>query len=90
MTVLVFSFATATGIQIADGTWYTLAPNSLTVVMDPAFTDPVTGLSSPPSGQWVQWTDGGGQAYAAPFRAVINLKFPGTVSSGGGSGGGGG
>lgn len=87
---LVFSLASATAIQINDGlgTWYTLAPNSLSFVLDPSFGDPTTGALTTPGDPWVQWSDGGGQAYAAPYRAVINLKFPAPISSGGGSGGG--
>lgn len=91
MSALVFSFATATSIQIADGTWYTIQTGTLSLVMDPSFSDASGGLTTP-GDQWVQWTDVGGQSYAAPYRAVVNLKVPVTVTAlgPGGSGGGGG
>ena len=87
---IVFSLANATAIQIADGTgsFYNLFPNSLTFVLDPSFSDPVTGALTTPGDPWIQWSDGSGQAYAAPYRAVVALKFPAPISSGPGSGGG--
>jgi hypothetical protein len=74
------SLSVATAIQLADGTWYALAPGSLGAVIDPSFTDPATGNLITPGDQWVQFTDAGGQAYAAPFRAVLAVKLGAPVT----------
>lgn len=74
------SLSVATAIQLTDGTWYTLAPNSLGAVIDPSFTDPTTGALITPGDQWVQFEDDAGQAYAAPFRAVLAVKLGAPVT----------
>lgn len=74
------SLSIATAIQLDDGTWYTLAPSSLGAVIDPAFTDPTTGQLITPGDQWVQFVDDTGQAYAAPFRAVLAVKLGAPVT----------
>jgi hypothetical protein len=74
------SLSIATAVQLADGTWYTLTANTLGAVIDPAFTDPTTGNLIVPGDQWVQFVDSLGQAYAAPFRAVLAVKLGAPVA----------
>ena len=74
------SLSLATAIQLIDGTWYTLSPDSLGAVIDPSFTDPTTGNQITPGDQWVQFVDGTGQTYAAPFRAVLAVKLGAPVT----------
>jgi hypothetical protein len=74
------SLSIATAIQLADGTWYTLAPGSFGVVIDPAFTDPTTGQLIVPGDAWTQFVSDAGQAYAAPFRSVLAVKLGAPVA----------
>lgn len=74
------SLSVATAVQLADGTWYTLQPGSLGAVIDPSFTDPTTGQPIVPGDTWIQYVDQAGQAYAAPFRAVLAVKLGAPVS----------
>src|SRR5439155_4698239 len=43
-------------------------------------TDPTTGDLIVPGDTWVQFTDGGGQAYAAPLRSVVAVKLLAAIS----------
>ena len=74
------SLSEATAIQLEGGIWYELQPQSLGVAIDPSFVDPVTGAVVTPGDPFVQFIDGAGQAYAAPFRAVTAVKLAAPVT----------
>ena len=76
------SLSAATAIQLVGGTWYTLTPNTLGAVINPAFTDPTSGQLITPGDVWVQWQDNAvpPQAYAAPMRSVAAVKLGAPVS----------
>lgn len=74
----VFPMSQATGVLLSDG-WHVLATSSLSVVMDPSFTDPVSGQLVTPGEPWVQFADTVGQAYACPMRCLLAVKLPALV-----------
>jgi hypothetical protein len=69
------SLSAATAIQLADGTWYTLAPGTLGAVISPSFTDPQTGQLISPGDTWFTWVDDVGQSYACPMRSIAAIKL---------------
>lgn len=68
----------ATAILLADG-WHDLASGTLGAVIDPSFTDPVTGEVITPGDTWLQMTGTDGVTYACPMRAVAAVKLAAPV-----------
>ncbi len=69
------SLSNATAVQLINGTWYTLTPETFGAVIDPAFVDPTTGDLIVPGDTWIQFIDVSAQVYAAPLRSVLAVKL---------------
>lgn len=74
------SLSVAASVMLIDGAWIDLAPGTLSAVIDPTFTDPVTGQPITPGDVWFQWADTLGQAYAAPMRSIAAVKLAAPVA----------
>jgi hypothetical protein len=75
------SLSDATGILLAGRpTWITLAPGTLTAVLEPTFTDSLTGAQIAPGELWFQFTDTAGQAYAAPRWGIAAIQLAAPIT----------
>ena len=74
------SLSVATAVILVGGAEIPLAPDTLSAVIDPMFTDPQTGQAITPGDVWFQFVDGTGQAYAAPMRSIAAVKLAAPVS----------
>ena len=72
------SLSDATAALLTDG-WHPLTARTLGAVIDPAFADPATGQLVTPGDTWFQFTDTGGQVYAAPMHGILGVKLAAAV-----------
>lgn len=74
----VFPMAAATSVLLEDG-WHDLTANTLSLVLDPSFTDPA-GTAITPGEPWLQFEDSTGQAFACPVRCLLGVKMSGLLT----------
>jgi hypothetical protein len=77
------SLSIATAVLLTGtSTWITLTPGTLSAVIDPSFTDPVTGQAITPGDTWLQWLDNQvpPTVYACPMRSIAAVQLGAPVA----------